>query len=47
MYDVELHIKFTSPLPYFDFDTDMDELPVARGMALEPWNKEYFSTLKE
>jgi hypothetical protein len=47
MYDVAVYVKFTSSLQYFDFDTDMDDLTVARGMALEPWNQEYFSTLKE
>jgi len=46
-YDVVLRIKFTTSLPYFDFDTDMDELPVARGMALEPWSREYFNTVKD
>jgi hypothetical protein len=47
MYDVVLHVKFTSSLQYFDFDTDMEGLTVARGMALEPWSQEYFSTVKE
>jgi hypothetical protein len=47
MYDVALHIEFTSSLPYFDFDTDMDALSVARGIALEPWSQEYFKTTKE
>jgi hypothetical protein len=47
LYDVALDIKFTSSLPYFDFDTDMDELAVARGMALEPWSREYFNAVKE
>jgi hypothetical protein len=47
IYDVALHVEFTSSLPYFDFDTDMDALPVARGIAQEPWNQEYFSNIKE
>ncbi|XP_069693780.1 uncharacterized protein [Periplaneta americana] len=47
MFDVALRVEFTSSLPYFDFDTDMDELSVARGMALEPWSREYFNALRE
>lgn len=47
MYDVALYVKFTSSLPYFDFDTDMEELTVAKGIALEPWSQEYFSIVKE
>jgi hypothetical protein len=47
VYDVAVRIKFTTSLPYFDFDTDMDELPVARGMAVEPWSREYFNIIKE
>ncbi|XP_023703367.1 uncharacterized protein LOC111862314 isoform X2 [Cryptotermes secundus] len=47
MYDVALYVKFTSSLPYFDFDTDMEELAVAKGMALEPWSQEYFSIVRD
>jgi hypothetical protein len=47
IYDVVLSVHFTSSLQYFDFDTDMDGLAVAKGMALEPWSQEYFNTVKE
>jgi hypothetical protein len=47
IYDVELRIEFTSSLPYFDSDTDMDVLTVAKGIALEPWSREYFDTVKK
>ncbi|KAK7073873.1 hypothetical protein SK128_024757 [Halocaridina rubra] len=44
--EVEMNLEFKSDLPYFDFDTDMDTVAMARSMSREPWSKEYFENLK-
>ncbi|KAJ9579215.1 hypothetical protein L9F63_024679 [Diploptera punctata] len=46
VFTVALKLEFTSSLPYFDFDTDMKESPVAVAMAREPWSREYFQALQ-
>ncbi|XP_037778459.1 uncharacterized protein LOC119575111 [Penaeus monodon] len=45
-FDVHLDAKWTSEQPYFDFDTDMDAMALARSMAREPWSRQYFEDLK-
>lgn len=46
IYDVQLHLEFTSELPFFNFDTDPDPFSMASAMAVEKWSRNYFETLK-
>lgn len=46
-YKVELDVQWTSDQPYFDFDTDMDAMALARSIAREPWSRKYFQGLRE
>lgn len=46
MVDVELELVWSSELPYFNFDTDMDPLTMAKSMAYEKWDRNYFDMLK-
>ncbi|XP_043221072.1 uncharacterized protein LOC122381218 [Amphibalanus amphitrite] len=47
LVDVTFDLTYRSDLPYFDFDTDMAPLAVARAMALEPWTREFFERLRD
>ncbi|CAG0888204.1 unnamed protein product [Cyprideis torosa] len=47
LVSVQLNATFTSELPPFDFDTDMNHGAIARAMAKEPWSQEYFQTLEK
>ncbi|VEN42743.1 unnamed protein product [Callosobruchus maculatus] len=47
LYDVKIDAIWTSDLPYFSFDTDMDPYRLASDMAFEPWSKSYFDTLEK
>lgn len=47
MYDVKIDVTWKSYLPYFNFDNDMDPFLMAKCMAREQWNREYFNCLKE
>nr|CAI5841015.1 unnamed protein product [Callosobruchus analis] len=47
LYDVKIDAIWTSDLPYFNFDTDLDPYRLARDMAFEPWSKSYFDTLEK
>ena len=42
VYKCKLETTFTSIIPYFDFDADMDGWSVAKAFAREPWSREYF-----
>ena len=42
VYKCRLETTFTSTIPLFDFDADMDAWSVARAFAREPWSREYF-----
>ena len=42
VYKCKLETTFTSIIPYFDFDADMDAWSVAKAFAREPWSREYF-----
>ncbi|XP_018334471.1 uncharacterized protein LOC108743404 [Agrilus planipennis] len=46
-FSVEIDATWRSDLPFFDFDTDVDILSMAKAIALEKWNKDYFKILKE
>lgn len=46
-YDVKIQADWTSNLPCFNVDTDMDALSMAKATALEPWSRDYFRTLQE
>jgi hypothetical protein len=43
---VSIRAEFTSDLDYFDFDSDMEPVVVARAMAREQWDRQYFSRLR-
>merc|ERR1711892_481465 len=45
-HNVKISASYTSNLPYFDFDSEMDAWTVARAMAREPWSREYFERLR-
>lgn len=47
MYDVKIDAEWTSDIPCFNVDTDMDAYTMAKATALEPWSSDYFETLKE
>lgn len=44
---VKLTADWKSDLQYFDYDTDVPPLTMARAIAKEPWSREYFQMLKE
>ncbi|KAF2880635.1 hypothetical protein ILUMI_25529 [Ignelater luminosus] len=46
-HNVQIDVEWTSNLPHFSFDTDIDILLMAKCMALEPWSREYFEILKD
>ncbi|CAH0555739.1 unnamed protein product [Brassicogethes aeneus] len=46
-YDVKLRASWTTNLPIFNFDHDMDPWAMAKSMAYETWSKEYFKNLEE
>lgn len=46
-YDVQIDLEWVTELPYFHFDRDMDKLAMAKAVAMEPWSREYFQTLKK
>ena len=45
-HDVKVDAVYTSNIPHFDFDSEMNAWTVARAMAREPWSREYFNRLK-
>lgn len=47
MYDVKIDATWTSFLPFFNFDQDMDPFLMAKCMAREQWSREYFKCLEE
>ena len=46
VHHVKISAVYTSELPYFDFDSEMEAWTVARAMAREPWSRAYFERLK-
>ncbi|RZB94432.1 uncharacterized protein BDFB_004454, partial [Asbolus verrucosus] len=46
LVDVKIDAEWSSDLPYFNFDTDMDSCAMAKSMAYEKFSKEYFDNLK-
>ena len=46
MCEVDLTGEYNSDLEYFDFDSDMEPLVVARAMAREVWDKQYFQRIR-
>ncbi|GJQ71344.1 hypothetical protein Trydic_g11078 [Trypoxylus dichotomus] len=47
VFDVKIDAEWTSDIPCFNVDTDMDPLSMAKATALEPWSRDYFQTLQE
>ena len=47
VYKCKLEATFTSIIPYFDFDADMDAWGVAKAFAREPWSREYFEQARK
>ncbi|KRT80738.1 hypothetical protein AMK59_4916, partial [Oryctes borbonicus] len=45
--DVKIEVEWTSDIPCFNVDTDMDPFSMAKATALEPWSRDYFQTLQE
>ena len=45
--EVDVDVTWTSSLPFFNVDTDMDALLMAKCMALENWSRDYFETLQK
>lgn len=45
--EVKIDLQWSSDLPHFDYDTDMDMLTTAKAFAREPWSKQYFQQLRE
>ncbi|KAG0715011.1 hypothetical protein GWK47_012905 [Chionoecetes opilio] len=45
--DVTIDLLWSSNLPYFDYDTDMDTLTIAQAFARDPWTRKYFQQLQE
>lgn len=45
--DVDVDVTWTSTLPFFNVDTDMDALLMAKCTALENWSRDYFETLQK
>lgn len=46
LHNVEIDADWTSNLPGFNFDTDLDPWAMATSMAYEKFNKNYFDNLK-
>ncbi|XP_044271324.1 uncharacterized protein LOC123015587 isoform X2 [Tribolium madens] len=44
--DVKIEAEWSSTLPYFNFDSDMDPWAMAKSMAYEKFSREYFENLK-
>lgn len=47
VHRVCLNAEYSSLLPYFDFDSDMDPWTVARAFAKEPWSRQYFERIRQ
>ena len=45
-HQVSLAAQYTSDLPFFDFDTDMDAWAMAGAVGREPWSRQFFSELQ-
>ncbi|KAJ8965097.1 hypothetical protein NQ314_004385, partial [Rhamnusium bicolor] len=46
LHHVKIDGIWTSDLPLFNFDEDMDPLCMAKSMAYEKWSRTYFESLK-
>lgn len=44
--DVEMFAVWRSNWPTFNFSTELSETAKSEAMALEPWSRKYFKTLK-
>jgi hypothetical protein len=47
VFDVNFEGDWSTDLPYFNYDTDMNPTTVARAIATETWTKEYFRSLEK
>lgn len=43
---IELSAVWRSNLPAFNFSTDISKTAMSEAMALEPWSRQYFDSLK-
>ncbi|XP_046395341.1 uncharacterized protein LOC124162750 [Ischnura elegans] len=43
---VHLDVIWTSSLPFFDIDMHMDAMLLAKAYAREPWNEDFFETVR-
>jgi len=46
LHKLKLEAVYTSDIPFFDFDSQMDPWTVARAFAKEPWSREYFDKIR-
>lgn len=46
VHDVSIDGIWTSDLPYFNYDNDMDPLCTAKSIAYEKWSRTYFEVLE-
>lgn len=42
-----MNVEWTTNLPAFNYAVDLHPITVSRAVAKEPWNRQYFSILKE
>jgi hypothetical protein len=45
VFDVNFEGDWTTDLPYFNYDTDMNPTTLAGVIARETWTREYFEAL--
>lgn len=46
LVDVKFEAEWSTDLPHFLFDADMDACVLARSFSTEKWSKEFFENLK-
>ncbi|KAB7499722.1 hypothetical protein Anas_04727 [Armadillidium nasatum] len=44
--DVSIDLEFTSSLPIFNYDSDLDPWSMAKAFAREPWTSSFFRNLR-
>lgn len=47
VFDVKIDAEYSTALPHFNYDTDMNPKPTAKAIAKEPWSREYFENMKQ
>jgi len=47
VFDVNFEGDWSTNLPFFNYDTDLNPATVARVIAKEKWTREYFKSLEK